>query len=496
MCTTVATNALLERKGEPTLLVTTRGFRDALRIGYQNRPRLFDRNIVLPELLYSAVIEARERMGAHGEVVEALNQSLLKTELLTQFKQGLRSVAIVFMHGYRYTAHEKAAKRIAQEVGFTQISTSHEVSPMMKLVSRGDTTVVDAYLTPILRRYVEQVAGEMPGVKIFFMQSSGGLTDAHVFQGKDAILSGPAGGIVGMARTAAIAGIEKVIGFELGGTSTDVSHYAGEFEREFETQVAGVRMRAPMMSIHTVAAGGGSILKFDGERFRVGPQSAGANPGPASYRRGGPLAVTDANVMVGKVQPNYFPKLFGAHANEALSFEAAKAQFDVLAQQTGRSPEAVAEGFINIAVQQMANAIKKISVARGYDVTRYTLQCFGGAGGQHACLVADALGMTRVFVHPLAGVLSAYGMGLADQNVIREQAVELKLSASALPEITALLDRLASTAQAELQRQQTGSGAITMHRRVHVRYEGRGGGSPLQPLKQRSRLLTASVFLF
>ena len=452
-----------------------------LRIGYQNRPRLFDRNIVLPELLYSAVIEAQERMGAHGEVVEGLNQSLLKTELLAKFAQGLRSVAIVFMHGYRYTAHEKAAKRIAQEVGFTQISTSHEVSPMMKFVSRGDTTVVDAYLTPILRRYVEQVAGEMPGVKIFFMQSSGGLTDAHAFQGKDAILSGPAGGIVGMARTAQLAfgagassmsGPIKVIGFDMGGTSTDVSHYAGEFEREFETQVAGVRMRAPMMSIHTVAAGGGSLLKFDGERFRVGPQSAGANPGPASYRRGGALAVTDANVMVGKVQPNYFPKLFGAHANEALSFEAAKAQFDVLAQQTGRSPEAVAEGFINIAVQQMANAIKKISVARGYDVTRYTLQCFGGAGGQHACLVADALGMTRVFVHPLAGVLSAYGMGLADQSVIREQAVEVKLSAPAIPEIEGKLLALAAAAQAELQRQQVSTGTVSLFKRVHVRYEG------------------------
>ena len=481
MGTTVATNALLERKGEPTLLVTTRGFRDALRIGYQNRPRLFDRNIVLPELLYSAVIEAQERMGAHGEVVEGLNQSLLKTELLAKYAQGLRSVAIVFMHGYRYTAHEKAAKRIAQEVGFTQISTSHEVSPMMKFVSRGDTTVVDAYLTPILRRYVEQVAGEMPGVKIFFMQSSGGLTDAHAFQGKDAILSGPAGGIVGMARTAQLAfgagassmsGPIKVIGFDMGGTSTDVSHYAGEFEREFETQVAGVRMRAPMMSIHTVAAGGGSLLKFDGERFRVGPQSAGANPGPASYRRGGALAVTDANVMVGKVQPNYFPKLFGAHANEALSFEAAKAQFDVLAQQTGRSPEAVAEGFINIAVQQMANAIKKISVARGYDVTRYTLQCFGGAGGQHACLVADALGITRVFVHPLAGVLSAYGMGLADQSVIREQAVEVKLSAPAIPEIEGKLLALAAAAQAELQRQQVSTGTVSLFKRVHVRYEG------------------------
>ncbi len=472
MGTTVATNALLERKGEPTLLVTTRGFRDALRIAYQNRPRLFDRHIVLPELLYSAVVEAQERVGAHGEVLQALDETLLKKELLAEYAKGLRSVAIVFMHGYRYSEHEKAAKRIALEVGFTQVSTSHEISPMMKFVSRGDTTVVDAYLSPILRRYVEQVAAEMPGVKLFFMQSSGGLTDAHVFQGKDAILSGPAGGIVGMARTAAVAGIEKVIGFDMGGTSTDVSHYAGEFEREFETQVAGVRMRAPMMSIHSVAAGGGSILKFDGERFRVGPQSAGANPGPASYRRGGPLAVTDANVMLGKIQPRYFPKVFGPQADEPLSFDAVQVKFKELAVQTGRSAEEVAEGFIHIAVQQMANAIKKISVARGYDVTRYTLQCFGGAGGQHACLVADALGMSKVFVHPLAGVLSAYGMGLADQNVIREQAIELKLSQSALPTIAESLNRLATAAEAELQRQQASTGAITIHRRVHVRYEG------------------------
>ena len=472
MGTTVATNALLERKGEPTLLVTTRGFRDALRIAYQNRPRLFDRHIVLPELLYSAVVEAQERIGAHGEVIQPLDEALLKKELLAHYQTGLRSLAIVFMHGYRSTAHEKAARRLAEDIGFTQISTSHETSPMMKFVSRGDTTVVDAYLSPILRRYVSQVASEMPGVKLFFMQSSGGLTDAQVFQGKDAILSGPAGGIVGMARTAAIAGHAKVIGFDMGGTSTDVSHYAGEFEREFETQVAGVRMRAPMMSIHTVAAGGGSILKFDGERFRVGPQSAGANPGPASYRRGGQLAVTDAKMMVGKVQPRYFPKVFGPNADEPLSYEAVLTLFNDLAAQTGRSAEVVAEGFISIAVQQMANAIKKISVARGYDVTRYTLQCFGGAGGQHACLVADALGMTKVFVHPLAGVLSAYGMGLADQNVIREQAVEVKLTAAALPEIAEKLNAIGTAAEDELQRQQVNTGSITTHHRVHVRYEG------------------------
>lgn len=472
MGTTVATNALLERKGEPTLLVTTRGFRDALRIAYQNRPRLFDRHIVLPELLYREVIEANERMDAHGAVVQELDQAQLREALRAAHGRGLRSVAIVFMHGYRYTAHEQAAKALALEAGFTQVSTSHETSPMMKLVSRGDTTVVDAYLSPILGRYVDQVASEMPGVKLFFMQSSGGLTDAHAFQGKDAILSGPAGGIVGMARTAQLGGHDKVIGFDMGGTSTDVSHFAGEFEREFETQVAGVRMRAPMMSIHTVAAGGGSILEFDGARFRVGPQSAGANPGPASYRRGGPLAVTDANVMVGKIQPKYFPKVFGPQANEALSQEAVAGKFAELAQRTGRSAEEVAEGFIAIAVQQMANAIKKISVARGYDVTRYTLQCFGGAGGQHACLVADALGMSRVFIHPLAGVLSAYGMGLADQNVIREQAVEVLLADEQLPDIAGQLDALAGAAQSELQRQQVSGNAVQVRRRVHVRYQG------------------------
>ena len=472
MGTTVATNALLERKGEPTLLVTTRGFRDGLRIAYQNRPRLFDRHIVLPELLYAAVVEADERVGAQGELVRPLDEVRLRRDLQAQHAAGLRSVAIVFMHGYRYTEHEQAAARIAREVGFTQISTSHATSPMMKFVSRGDTTVVDAYLSPILRRYVEQVAAEMPGVRLFFMQSSGGLTDAHAFQGKDAILSGPAGGIVGMARTAEIAGHDKVIGFDMGGTSTDVSHYAGQFEREFETQVAGVRMRAPMMSIHTVAAGGGSILQFDGARFRVGPESAGANPGPASYRRGGPLAVTDANVMVGKVQPAYFPKVFGPRADEALDGDVVRTRFADIAAPTGRAPEDVAHGFIQIAVQQMANAIKKISVARGYDVTRYTLQCFGGAGGQHACGVADALGMTRVLVHPLAGVLSAYGMGLADQNVMRETAVELPLAPEHIAPLRHALGELALAARRELERQQVSRAAVRVLHRAHVRYEG------------------------
>ncbi len=472
MGTTVATNALLERKGEPTLLVTTRGFRDALRIAYQNRPRLFDRQIVLPELLYSRVIEAQERMGANGEVIEALDPGHLRERLWAAHDAGLRSVAIVFMHGWRYTAHEEAAAQLAKEAGFTQISTSHGTSPLMKFVGRGDTTVVDAYLSPILRRYVEQVESELPGVPLYFMQSSGGLAHAHRFQGKDAILSGPAGGIVGMARTAQIAGQERVIGFDMGGTSTDVSHFAGEFEREFETQVAGVRMRAPMMSIHTVASGGGSILTYDGARFRVGPESAGANPGPASYRRGGPLAVTDANVMVGKLQPDHFPRVFGHAANERLDAAVVAQRFGELATQLDRTPESVAHGYIEIAVQQMANAIKKISVARGYDVTRYTLQCFGGAGGQHACLVADALGMEKVLIHPLAGVLSAYGMGLADQNIMREKALELPLSSATYAQVGETLGELEATARAELNERGLGDTPPEVLRRAHVRYEG------------------------
>jgi 5-oxoprolinase (ATP-hydrolysing) len=478
MGTTVATNALLERKGDRTLLVTTQGFRDALRIAYQARPRLFDRHIVLPELLYERVVEADERIGAHGEVLRPLDASTLRAGLRAAFDAGIRAAAIVFMHGYRYTGHEKAAAALAREVGFSQISVSHEVSPLMKFVSRGDTTVVDAYLSPILRRYVDRVASQMPGVRLFFMQSSGGLTEAHRFQGKDAILSGPAGGIVGMVRTAAAAGHRKVIGFDMGGTSTDVSHYAGEFERAFETQVAGVRMRAPMMSIHTVAAGGGSILQFDGARLRVGPESAAANPGPASYRRGGPLATTDANVLLGKIQPEHFPKVFGPRADEALDREGVRAKFEVLAAQvreaTGRdaTAESLAEGFLQIAIQNMANAIKRISVARGYDVTQYTLQCFGGAGGQHACGVADALGMRRIFVHPLAGVLSAYGMGLADQIEMRDASVELPLDTPSLAAAEARLAEIGAAARGELRAQGVADAAIALRRRIHLRYAG------------------------
>tara|TARA_R110001583_G_scaffold17679_2_gene71308 strand:- start:91261 stop:94902 length:3642 start_codon:yes stop_codon:yes gene_type:complete len=478
MGTTVATNALLERKGDRTVLVTTAGFRDALRIAYQNRPRLFDRNIKLPESLYERVIEASGRFNAQGEELTALDRDQLRSDLQAAFNDGIRACAIVFMHGYRYSAHEVAAAEIARDIGFTQVSVSHEVSPLMKLVSRGDTTVVDAYLSPILRRYVDQVASQLGGVKLMFMQSNGGLTDASKFQGKDAILSGPAGGVVGMVRTAEMDGYQQVIGFDMGGTSTDVSHYDGEYERDFETQVAGVRMRAPMMKIHTVAAGGGSVLHFDGARFRVGPDSAGANPGPAAYRRGGPLAVTDINVMLGKVQPDFFPPVFGPEGNEPLDDAAVKTRFAEMAAKikadTGNdmTSEEVAEGFLRIAVENMANAIKQISVQRGYDVSDYILQCFGGAGGQHACQVADTLGMTRVFVHPFAGVLSAYGMGLADIRSMREQAVESRLKTDELANLDQQLDKLGVDARAELHEQGIGDDKIRLQKKLHLRYDG------------------------
>ncbi|GAB3431565.1 hydantoinase B/oxoprolinase family protein [Massilia solisilvae] len=478
MGTTVATNALLERKGEPTALAITRGFRDALRIAYQNRPRLFDRHIVLPELLYQHVIEIDERIGAHGDVVTPIDEAATRIALQQAYDSGLRSLAIVFMHGYRYTGHEAAAARIARDIGFTQVSVSHEVSPLMKLVARGDTTVVDAYLSPILRRYVDQVASELPGVNLQFMQSSGALTDARAFQGKDSILSGPAGGIVGMVRASQLAGFDRVIGFDMGGTSTDVSHFSGEFERLFETQVAGVRMRAPMMSIHTVAAGGGSILHFDGSRYRVGPDSAGANPGPASYRRGGPLTVTDCNVMLGKIQPQHFPRLFGPNADQPLDVDTVREQFGTMARRIGAAtgatpaPEQVAEGFIQIAVGNMANAIKQISVQRGHDVTEYALTSFGGAGGQHACLVADALGMKTVFVHSLAGVLSAYGMGLADQGAMRELAIERRLREVGVDTLGQQLAELGAAARNELVAQGVAPERIALVQRVHLRYEG------------------------
>ena len=486
MGTTVATNALLERKGERTLLVITRGFRDALRIGTQARPRLFDRHIVLPEMLYERVIEALERVGAHGETIEALDAPKLRAAMQLAYDDGLRACAIVFLHAYRYVHHEVAAESMAREIGFTQISVSHRVSPLMKLVPRADTTVVDAYLSPILRRYCDRLAQLMPEVPLFFMQSSGGLTQAHRFHGKDAILSGPAGGIVGMARTAQSAGHAKVIGFDMGGTSTDVSHFAGEYERAFDTEVGGVRVRAPMMSIHSIAAGGGSIIHFDGARLRVGPQSAGAAPGPASYGRGGPLTVTDANVLLGRIQPSCFPRVFGPQENETLDSSIVARGFAELARQmtasSGRpmTSEDVAGGALRIAVGNMANAVKRISVMRGHDVSGYTLQCFGGAAGQHAGLVADALGMTRVFIHPLAGVLSAYGMGLADQIAMRESAVEHDLDERGLTRARALASRLEDEAAAELRAEGLAAAALRTVARVHIRYQGTDTALPCE----------------
>jgi 5-oxoprolinase (ATP-hydrolysing) len=474
MGTTVATNALLERSGEPTVLVTTRGFADAQRIAYQNRPKIFARRIELPDLLHSVVIEAAERVDAHGDVVSPLELGPLRRELQAAFDRGYRTLAVVLMHAFRNPDHERRIGEAAAKIGFTQISLSHEVSPLMKLVSRGDTTIVDAYLSPILRRYVDQVSSALPGVKCQFMRSSGGLTEAHHFRGKDAILSGPAGGIVGMARTAQPAGLTRVIGFDMGGTSTDVSHYAGEFEREYDTQIAGVRIRAPMMRIHTVAAGGGSILQFDGQRYRVGPSSAGADPGPVAYGRGGPLTVTDANVMLGRIQPAYFPAVFGDTGDEPLDPDQVAQAFHDLADTIGdgRSPEEVAAGFLRIAVNNMADAIKRISVQRGHDVTRYTLSTFGGAGGQHACAVADALGMTQILIHPFAGVLSAYGMGLADVTATRERAVELPLLELGRERLEEALAPLVDDGMRELSDQGLSVERVDVARRAHLKYAG------------------------
>ncbi|MEM6621185.1 MAG: hydantoinase B/oxoprolinase family protein [Pseudomonadota bacterium] len=528
MGTTVATNALLERKGDRTLLMITGGFGDLLRIGYQNRPTLFDLKIELPELLYELVAEVTERLDAEGQVVTQLDEEAARAALKAAKADGIDGVAIAFLHGYLNPDHEARVAAIAAEEGFGQISVSHQTSPLMKLVSRGDTTVVDAYLSPILRRYVNQVAEELgaddappppspphtgeggaggpqsdkpsdigaggatgapsplvgegrgggePLTRLMFMQSNGGLTDASLFQGKDAILSGPAGGVVGMVKTGELAGHDRLIGFDMGGTSTDVCHYAGGYERSFETEVAGVRMRAPMMNIHTVAAGGGSILFFRDGRFQVGPESAGANPGPACYRRGGPLTVTDCNVMLGKLQPHHFPAVFGPNADERLDPDVVREKFVALAAEiaeaTGeapKTPEDTAEGFLRIAVENMANAIKKISVQRGYDVTRYTLQCFGGAGGQHACLVADALGMETVFVHPYAGVLSAYGMGLAEIRALRERQYEHPLSD--MDGAQAALAQMGSDARAEVLSQWVEDGSIRIEQRAHLRYRG------------------------
>ena len=469
MGTTVATNALLERKGERTLLVMNRGFGDLLRIGNQARPRLFDLTVVLPTLLYERVVEIGGRVDIEGVEIEALDEAGARAAFVQAVRDGIKACAIALIHAWKFPGMEARLGELAREAGFDQVSVSSAVSPLLRLVPRGDTTVVDAYLSPILRRYVAQVAGELEGVRLYFMQSNGGLAEAARFQGKDAILSGPAGGIVGAARTAAMAGLDRIIGFDMGGTSTDVALYDGAFE----TEVAGVRMRAPMMAINTVAAGGGSILHFDGSRVRVGPDSAGANPGPACYRRGGPLTVTDANVCVGKVQAAHFPSIFGPGGDQALDAEVVREKFSALAAEMGVGDARVAaEGFLRVAVANMANAIKQVSVQKGHDAGRFALQCFGGAGGQHACLVADELGMTTVFIHPYAGVLSAYGMGLADQSVLREQAVERGFEPEVMGELEALADRLGMAAAAALVEQGAEAGRVEIRRTVHLRYAG------------------------
>jgi 5-oxoprolinase (ATP-hydrolysing) len=486
MGTTVATNALLERKGERTVLVITKGFGDALRIGYQNRPRIFDRHIVLPQMLYERVIEVDERITADGTVLRAPDLPQLAVELREAYHDGIRSVAVVCLHSHLHPGHEREIGRLAEQIGFGQVSCSSEVSPLMKVVPRGDTTVVDAYLSPVLRRYVDQVADQLAGVRLMFMQSNGGLAEAGHFRGKDAILSGPAGGIVGMVRMSQLAGFDRVIGFDMGGTSTDVSHYAGKYERVFHTQVAGVRLRSPMLDIHTVAAGGGSILHFDGSRYRVGPDSAGADPGPASYRNGGPLTVTDANVMLGRIQPDHFPHVFGPDGHEPLDADLVRRAFTDLAtdikQATGddRSPEQVAEGFLAIAVANMANAVKRISVQKGHDVTGYVLTTFGGAGAQHACAVADSLGISTVLVPPMAGVLSALGIGLADTTAMREQSVEAHLEPATMRRLTEVADALEQAAISELRDEDVPSERITVIRRVQLRYDGTDTTVPVE----------------
>ena len=478
MGTTVATNALLERKGDRTVLAITQGFKDALRIGYQNRPDIFALEIVLPEMLYEQVVEVVGRYDAQGNELIPLDKIRTTQDLQAAYDSGIRSCAIVLMHSYRYPQHELEVGAIARQIGFTQISISHQVSPLIKLIGRGDTTVVDAYLSPILRRYVEQIAQHLDAthksIKLMFMQSNGGLIDADLFQGKDSILSGPAGGVVGAVKTCSLAGYNKIIGFDMGGTSTDVSHYAGEYERSFESEVAGVRLRSPMMLIHTIAAGGGSILYFDGSRYRVGPESAGANPGPAAYGRGGDLTVTDCNVMVGKLQPDFFPKVFGINADKPLDREIVKQKFQVLAQRIkhGKTPEQIASGYLAIAVEMMANAIKKISLQKGYDVTEYTLCCFGGAGGQHACLIADVLGIKRIFIHPYAGVLSAYGIGLADIRIMKEKSLEAELKSELLGNLQQVFQELINNAQGELAQQQASIENTTILRKVHLKYGG------------------------
>ena len=478
MGTTVATNALLERKGERAVMITTQGFKDIFRIGYQSRPDIFALEIILPSMLYEDVIEVEERTSTDGKILISLNIERAHQSLQASYDKGIRSCAIVLLHGYRFSKHEQQLSDIARQIGFTQISSSHKVSPLIKLVDRGDTTIVDAYLTPVLKRYVDCLSGTLGNARVLFMKSDGGLTDAQQFTGKDAILSGPAGGIVAGVKTAELAGFDKVIGFDMGGTSTDVCHYAGEFDRSFDNTIAGVRIRAPMLRMHTVAAGGGSVLEFDGDRFRVGPESAGADPGPACYRRGGPLTITDCNTVLGKLQPEFFPAIFGPNIDLPLDKEIVTEKFIALAEEiftaTGKrlSSQEVADGFIKIAVNNMAQAIKKISVQRGYDVTQYVMNCFGGAGGQHACLVADALGIKTILLHPFAGVLSAYGMGLANITAVREKTIEMKLTESIHNLLNAEINRLVTDCLDELRQQGLKHSEQIVETRLYMKYQG------------------------
>ena len=484
MGTTVATNALLERQGDPTALVITRGFGDALRIGYQNRPRLFDLAIHRPEPLYQRVVEVDERVGVDGTVLRRPDREPLHADLVAAREAGCTSAAVVLLHGFRFTEHEDLVAEMARAAGFAQVSTSHDCSALIKFVARGDTAVVDAYLSPILLRYTERVAAHLPGVDLRFMQSNGGLAQAVAFRGKDAILSGPAGGLIGSVHTSRAAGFERVVTFDMGGTSTDVAHFGGELERSLESEVAGVRLRAPMLDIHTVAAGGGSICSFDGSRLRVGPASAGADPGPACYGKGGPLTVTDCNVALGLVRPEIFPVTFGPDRDAPLDVAASLGRLEEVARSlqetTGdaRPPTAIAEGFRSIAVANMANAIKKVSIARGHDVSDYALACFGGAGGQHACAVADELGIRSVVVHPLAGVLSAVGMALADTRLLHEHSVEIPLADLTEADLAELVAQAAGRVEDALRRQGA-TGVIEVERHTHLKYVGSDTALPI-----------------
>ena len=469
--TTVATNALLERKGERLALAITRGFGDALRIGNQARPEIFARHIVLPEQLPARVIEIAERVGADGTVLTQLDEGAARADFTALRANGFDALAIVLMHGWKYREHEERLAAIARELGFTQVSISHEVAPLIRLIPRGDTTVVDAYLSPVLRRYTDTLLAGLPDThSLRFMQSNGGLAEVGAFRGKDAILSGPAGGVVGMVAASTPLGHDRLIGFDMGGTSTDVAHYAGEYELTGDSVVAGVRVAAPMMQIHTVAAGGGSICQFDGGRFRVGPESAGADPGPACYRKGGPLTVTDCNLFLGRIDPAFFPRVFGPGGDQPLDPDAARARLEAVAAALPEPQDlaAIAEGFLAIAVDNMANAIRKISVARGHDVTTYALACFGGAGGQHACRVADELGMETVLVHPLAGILSAYGIGLAPVKAIREVSIVRGLEEDFSDDLRAL----EQDARAALVEQGIAADAVTVECHARLRFAG------------------------